>query len=141
MPTSFTLPAETRITCLETLQGSQLMSALQEALDRGAIWAGSSAGAMVMGSVMRRPRVNEWVTGLGIAEGICVLPHHEHSKPPEVAEQIQERLSDDLTVLGIDAQTGCLGAPGNWRVVGAGKVTVYRQDGWQVYEAGQTFAW
>ena len=126
---------------LETLEGSQLLAALNAALDRGAIWAGSSAGAMVMGSVMRRPRVNEWVTGLGIAEGTCVLPHHEHSKPPEVAEQIQEYLSDNLTVLGIDAQTGCLGSPGDWKVVGAGKVTVYRQNDWQVYETGQAIAY
>lgn len=125
---------------LETLEDSQLLSALTEALDRGAIWAGSSAGAMVMGSVMRRPRVNEWITGLGIAEGICVLPHHEHSKPTEVAEQVQEYLSDSLTIFGIDAQTGCLGGPGNWRVVGAGKVTVYRQGSWQIYQAGETIS-
>lgn len=125
---------------LETLEGSLLLSALRDAVDRGAIWAGSSAGAMVMGSVMRRPRVNEWITGLGIAEGVCVLPHHEHSKPPEVAEQVQEYLSEDLTILGIDAQTGCLGSPGDWKVVGAGKVTVYRREGWQVYQSGETIA-
>ena len=123
---------------LETLQGSQLLSELTRAVEGGAILAGSSAGAMVMGSQMRRPRVAEWVTGLGIAEGICVLPHHEHSKPEEVAEQVQDRLSDHLSVFGIDAQTGCLGHSGDWRVIGAGKVTVYRQDGWRVYQAGET---
>ena len=123
---------------LETLQGSQLLAAATGAMERGAILAGSSAGAMVMGSQMRRPRVGEWVTGLGIAEGLCVLPHHEHSKPEEVAQQIEEHLSDSLAVFGIDAQTGCLGNPGNWRVIGAGKVTVYRRDGWRVYQAGET---
>lgn len=123
---------------LETLQDSQLLPALTGAVEQGAILAGSSAGAMAMGSQMRRPRVNEWVAGLGLALGICVLPHHEHSKPEEVAEQIKERLSDGLTALGIDAQTGCLGSPGNWRVLGAGKVTVYRPDGWRVYQAGET---
>ena len=124
---------------LETLQNSQLLGRILKAVDSGAILAGSSAGAMVMGSVMRRPRADEWVTGLGIAEGICVLPHHERSNPDQVAEQIQERLSEFLTVLGIDAQTACLGSEGNWRVTGHGKVTVYRQEGWQQFEAGETF--
>ncbi len=124
---------------LETLQNSQLLATILKAVDDGAILAGSSAGAMVMGSVMRRPRADEWVTGLGIAEGICVLPHHERSNPDQVAEQIQERLSESLTILGIDAQTACLGSEGNWRVTGHGKVTVYRREGWQQFEAGETF--
>ena len=124
---------------LETLQDSQLLTGIMEAMNGGAILAGSSAGAMVMGSVMRRPRADEWVTGLGIAEGICVLPHHERSNPDQVAEQIQERLSDALTVLGIDAQTACLGSGGDWRVTGHGKVTVYRPGGWRQFEAGETF--
>ena len=85
---------------LETLEDSRLLAAILEAVAGGAILAGSSAGAMVMGSVMRRPRADEWVTGLGIAEGICVLPHHERSNPDQVMEQIQERLSDSLTILG-----------------------------------------
>ena len=125
---------------LETLQDSQLLAGIMAAMDGGAILAGSSAGAMVMGSVMRRPRADEWVTGLGIAEGICVLPHHERSNPDQVAEQIQERLSNDLTVLGIDAQTACLGSGGDWRVTGHGKVTVYRPGGWRQFEAGETFS-
>ena len=124
---------------LETLDGSKLLGAIREAVEDGAILAGSSAGAMVMGSVMRRPRADEWVPGLGIANGICVLPHHERSNPEQVAEQIQERLSDSLTILGIDAQTACLGGEGNWRVTGHGKVTVYRPQGWEQYQAGEIF--
>ncbi len=123
---------------LETLQESQLLTAILAALDGGAILAGSSAGAMVMGSVMRRPRADEWVTGLGIAGEVCLLPHHERSNPDQVMEQIQERLSPSLTIFGIDAQTACLGGPGNWRVTGHGQVTVYRPEGWQQYRAGET---
>ena len=123
---------------LETLQDSRLLAAITEALAGETILAGSSAGAMVMGSLMRRPRAEEWVTGLGIAAGICVLPHHERSKPEEVAEQIQEHLDGGLTALGIDAQTGCLGQARNWKVIGSGKVTVYRQDGWRIYQPGET---
>ena len=124
---------------LETLEGSQLLAGILEAVAGGAILAGSSAGAMVMGSVMRRPRAEEWVTGLGIAEGICVLPHHERSNPDQVVEQIQEKLSGSLTILGIDAQTACIGTQGVWRAIGHGKVTVYRSQGWEQYQAGESF--
>ena len=124
---------------LEALRDSRLLTAILERVEQGAILAGSSAGAMVMGSQMRRPRAGEWVTGLGLAAGIVVLPHHERSDPAEVAQQLQGRLSENLTALGIDAQTGCLGQPGDWRVVGSGKVTVYRPDGWRVYAVGETF--
>ena len=123
---------------LETLQGSLLLKAIEAEMERGAILAGSSAGAMVLGSLMRRPRADEWIMGLGVAAGICVLPHHERSNPETVAPQVQERLSDSLAVFGIDAQTACLGAPGHWRVTGSGKVTVYRPDGWQIYQPGET---
>ena len=123
---------------LETLQDSRLLEAIGKAREEGAILAGSSAGAMVMGSVMRRPRADEWVTGLGIAQGICILPHHERSNPAEVAPQIEEHLSDSLVIFGIDAQTACLGQPGEWKVIGHGKATVYRQDGWRVYQSGET---
>ena len=58
---------------------------------------GSSAGAMVMGSVMRRPPLydggdgkDRWVDGLGIAPNICVLPHHERRDPAEVAAELRQ---------------------------------------------------
>ena len=124
---------------LESLRDSRLLAAILERVEQGAILAGSSAGAMVMGSQMRRPRAGGWAPGLGLAAGIVVLPHHERSDPAEVAQQLQGHLSENLTALGIDAQTGCLGQPGNWRVIGSGKVTVYWPEGWQVYPAGETF--
>ena len=38
--------------------------------------------------------------------------------------------------LCIDARTGCLGTPGNWRVVGSGRVTVYQGSEWQIFNSG-----
>lgn len=122
---------------LDTLRDSRLLAAIRAAVDQGAILAGSSAGAMVMGSWMRRPRSAEWVPGLGLVPGTALLPHHENSDPAVIFDQLQSRLTDGLIVLGIDAQTGVLGPPGRWRVVGHGKVTVYRAGDWQVYGAGE----
>ena len=122
---------------LEVLKGSRLLEAILSAVDRGAVLAGSSAGAMVMGSYMRRPRSGGWVEALGLAPGVVVLPHHENRKPDEVSRELAADAPSGLTFLGIDARTGCLGRPGSWRVVGSGNVTVYREGDWSVYPSGQ----
>ncbi len=121
---------------LTTLRDSLLWKAILEAVDQGAILAGSSAGAMVLGEMMRRPRLGGWVDALNVTPGLAVLPHHEGSDPAQTSNQLQSQTSGGLTVLGVDARTGCLGRPGSWRVVGSGRVTVYQGSGWQVYDSG-----
>ncbi len=122
---------------LETLQGSKLLDCLQRELNAGAIVGGSSAGAMVMGSMMRRPSSREWVQGLGIAEGIAVLPHHERSDPARVAQELARTVPPELKVLGIDARTCCFGTPGSWRVLGPGRVIAYQNGSWTAFSSGQ----
>ena len=122
---------------LATLGGSVLLSLLVEGLERGLVLGGSSAGAMVMGSVMRRPSSGGWVEGLGIAEGIGVLPHHERRDPAETLSELRRSAPEGLVYLGIDARTGVLGGPSNWRVAGFGKVTVYRGTEYAVFQAGE----
>ena len=121
---------------LAALKDSQLLRSILAAVAQGTVLAGSSAGAMVMGSLMRRPSSGAWVEALGIVPGTAVLPHHENSNPADVAEQLRGQAPAGVTVLGIDARTGCLGRPGNWRVVGSGRVTVYQGGNWQVYPSG-----
>ena len=114
------------------------MKAIMEAVEEGAVLAGSSAGAMVLGSLMRRPHNGGWIEALGIVPGVAVLPHHERSDPAETSRQLQSQVPGDLTVLGIDARSGCIGRPGSWRAVGSGKVTVYRGTQWQVFASGES---
>ena len=123
---------------LATLRGSRLLEAILSAVGEGTVLAGSSAGAMVLGALMRRPRIGQWVEGLGVTANIAVLPHHERSDPAETSKQLQGQVPANVTVLGIDARAGCLGQPGRWRVVGSGKVTVYRGGGWQVFNPGES---
>ena len=132
---------------LETLRGSTLLRMLREGLQRGLVLGGSSAGAMVMGSIMRRPPLyttpegqgsgDRWVEGLGIAPGICVLPHHERRDPAETLASLQNSAPTEVTYLGIDARTGVIGGPGNWRVAGFGNVTVYSGNKFSVFGAGE----
>ncbi len=123
---------------LATLRDSLLWQTILAAVEQGAVLAGSSAGAMVMGSQMRRPRLGGWVEALEVTPGVAVLPHHERSEPSETSSQLQGQVPPDMTVLGIDARTGCLGRPGSWQVVGSGKVTVYRGTEWTVYPSGES---
>ena len=121
---------------LEILRDSHLLKTILAAVDNGAVLAGSSAGAMVLGSYMRRPGGGGWVEALGIVPSVAVLPHHERQDPEETSQSLRAQAPAGLTVLGIDARTGCLGRPGQWSVVGSGKVTVYQGDQWAVYHAG-----
>ncbi len=120
---------------LETLQGSVLLDRLRAALARGAVVAGSSAGAMVMGS---RMRFRSWTDALGIVDGVAVLPHHERAAPDRVAAELTGQAPPRQILLGIDAMTGCFGAGDDWRVLGPGSVTVYEGGAWSRYSAGQS---
>ena len=63
---------------LDSLQDSLLLDAIQSSLESGGTLAGSSAGAMVMGSWMRFR--GEWTRTLGVAAGMATLPHHERAR-------------------------------------------------------------
>ena len=123
---------------LATIKDSKLLAAILSAMEKGTVLAGSSAGAMVLGSMMRRPRIGQWVEALAVAPGIAVLPHHEGRDPEQTARELTGQVPAGTTVFGIDARTGCLGNPGNWRVVGSGNVTVYQGNQWVVYRSGQS---
>ena len=121
---------------LETVKDSAFLTAILSSMNGGAVLAGSSAGAMVMGSMMRRPSAGGWVEALGVVPGVAVLPHHERRDHAETSKELQASAPSGLTILGIDARTGCLGTPGSWQVVGSGRVTVYQGTEWQTFNAG-----
>ena len=120
------------------LAGSPLLAAVDDACDGGAIWAGSSAGAMVLGSVMRRPSSGSPVSpALEVVPNVMVLPHHERSDPNVVISQLSGSATFGLTVLGIDGGSGVLLDADGAIALGAGNVTVYRTGEWSRYAAGE----
>ena len=119
------------------LADSALLAAVAAATDNGAIWAGSSAGAMVLGAVMRRPSAGSPVSpALDVISNVLVLPHHERSDPEAVTAQLAGPDYVGLTVLGIDGATGLLLEPDGATALGAGNVTVYRAGEWKRYAGG-----
>ncbi len=122
---------------LDSLRDSLLLEAIQNRLDDGGTLAGSSAGAMVMGSWMRFR--GEWTRTLGVAAGIATLPHHERSDPDTVLGELSSAPDGLTAVLGVDGAAGVLSGPDGWTALGTGRVTVYQDGGWRQFEDGESF--
>ena len=121
---------------LETLDESLLFRHILNRLESGGLIAGSSAGAMVMGSWMR---FRQWRRALGIAGHIAALPHHERSDPDAVVGDLESAPADLAAVIGVDGRSGVLGGLEGWTALGPGRVTVYQNGSWRRFEHGQTF--
>ena len=122
---------------LETISESTLLNSIASALERGAVLAGSSAGAMVMGSWMR---FREWRRALGIADGIATLPHHERTDPDSTLRDLGASAPKELNAaFGVDGRCGVLSGSDGWTALGPGNVTVYRNGAWQRFGDGDTF--
>jgi cyanophycinase len=123
------------------LKGSALFDALVHAYEGGAVIAASGAGATVMCDPMVDPRGGAYTVGLGIVQGLAVFPYHG-TAADHLRERSIELLPDDAVLVGVDEQTALVreGA-GDWEVVGAGVVTVYRSDQQpEIIAAGATLA-
>ena len=123
-----------------TLAGSAAWDAIKEAYERGAVVAGSSAGAMVLCDLLYDPLQRKLIDGLALVTGCCVVPHHDTSGNKWVPA-LQKDLPEH-TIIGIDEQTGIIddGPNGRWNVYGRGTATIYRHDRISRYEPGTPFA-
>jgi cyanophycinase len=112
------------------LRGSAVWGAIFEAWRDGAALAGSSAGAMVLGShtlirarwpnhVNRRP-----VDALGLIPDTAVLPHYETFGHKWV--ESAHAAAPELTLLGVHERSAALWTKGGWRAAGPGAVTVVK---------------
>jgi cyanophycinase len=116
---------------LAILRDSAAGAALREAHARGAVIAGCSAGAMVLGGHQirtggggfLRPPIG-WQDALGLVPGIVVIPHYDAIPETLVAPLILTAPAGSL-VVGIDENTAAIGRDGSWQVQGKGRVTVW----------------
>ena len=121
---------------LETLTDATMLQYICQFLASGGILIGSSAGAMVLGEWIKNPPGGHWSKGLGLVQGIGIIPHHEKMNPSMAHKDVSNFLRMDRNVLGIDVGTCCLGSQGNWKVQGQGMVTVYSINGWKTFYDG-----
>ncbi|HUI89958.1 MAG TPA: Type 1 glutamine amidotransferase-like domain-containing protein [Anaerolineales bacterium] len=123
----------------ETLHDSLVWSAVLEAQRRGAVLAGSSAGAMVLCEYYYDPHEGKLLQGLDLLKNICVLPHHNNFGKGWVSKL--RAWIPQATLLGIDEQTGVLHGASDeaWTVYGAGGLTLYRAGKIEVHVRGEQF--
>lgn len=126
---------------LESLEGSPLWGGFLLARREGAWLMGCSAGAMALGdwTLVHRPEdgdgtPTEWTPGLGMLQGIAVVPHFDAWVE---AEQLTGQISGACRVFGIDEDTAVLLERGRARVAGRGSARFITRDGWDLMVPGR----
>jgi len=109
----------------QTLKQSRSWQAILSARQKGAVIAGSSAGAMVLCEYYYDPGSEQVMEGLRLIGGICLLPHHDTFGQRWVKRL--RGLLPNIVLLGIDEETGiiCNTSERHGRVYGKGKITLY----------------
>jgi cyanophycinase len=127
----------------ETLNGSRAWEAVQKAWARGAVYAGCSAGAMILGREIPNFRTValKTVQAFGLLPARMIFPHYDRWKLMRGAmlTPLRRRLKSDEYALGVDEETalvGWLGIPG-WSVLGRQTVSVIAKTGVCVYKSGE----
>jgi cyanophycinase len=126
---------------VRVLRGSTVWDAIAAAWRHGAALAGSSAGAMALcewsllrqrypGHTRRRA-----VPALAIVPETAVLPHYDTFGERWIPSA-QEALGADATLLGLDERTAAVWQDGQWRAMGAGAVTIVRNERRHRFSAG-----
>jgi cyanophycinase len=107
------------------LKGSRVWEALVAAWRDGAVVAGSGAGAMVLTDPMVDPRGGALTVGLGMVEGLAVVPHFGHESANKVHRSIA-LAAPDLAVVGVPERTALIRtSDGGWSQAGMGQVEVF----------------
>ena len=109
------------------IKETPLWDALVEAFSAGAVVAGSSAGAMVLGDPMVDPRGGAYTVGLGVVSNLAIFPYHG-SAADHLRQRSIELLAEHAILAGVDEHTALVRPPeGQWRALGAGAVTLYSE--------------
>ena len=125
----------------QTMNGSRAWRAAQRAWERGAIYAGCSAGAMILGKRMPSFRIAGTQEGFGLVPATFIVPHFDAIpgiwKPLVFA--LQKQLKKGERMIGVDENTALIGRlGGEWTVMGESKVHVFTKDGSLAGTSGQT---
>jgi cyanophycinase-like exopeptidase len=126
----------------QTLNGSRAWNAAQKAWARGAIYAGCSAGAMILGQKLPNFRMfgNGTPSAFGVMSASYVLPHFDAMpamfKPMVTA--LRKTLKDGEYALGVDEDTALVGRlGGEWQVLGTSQVHVMSRNSEKSYRSGE----
>jgi len=136
---------------IETLRDTPAWEAIYSNYGQGAVLAGCSAGAMMLGSYtlsvrsVIRGQAPRWVPAMSVVPGIAVMPHFDRVADfagQEMFRAILASAPENATLIGVDEDTALIravfdGAMPSWRVLGRQTVSVFDGDGGRaIYRAG-----
>ncbi len=115
----------------ETLKDTCAWYAANRAWARGAIYAGCSAGAMILANRMPSFRLAGTQQGFGIVPVEFVVPHFDAIpaiwKP--VVFALQKQLKNGQRMIGVDEDTALIGSlGGEWKAMGKSQVHVFSKE-------------
>lgn len=127
-----------------TLKDSLVWKSAQKAWERGAVYAGCSAGAMILGKEMPDVRAAgiRSTAAFDILPIASLLPHFDalplFGKP--LVATLRRRLREGEIMLGVDENTAIVGRRnGEWIVMGRSKAHIFTRDESRTYVAGEKF--
>jgi len=125
----------------QIMNGSRAWSAAKRSWERGAIYAGCSAGAMILARRMPSFRLMGTQDGFGIVPATFIVPHFDAIpglwKP--LIFGLQRQLKKGELMIGVDENTALIGKlGGEWTVKGKSQVHIFTRQGKLSYASGQT---
>lgn len=125
----------------QTMSGSRAWRAALRAWERGAIYAGCSAGAMILAKRMPSFRLAGTQEGFGVVPATFIVPHFDAIpgiwKP--IVFALQKQLKKGERMIGVDENTALIGRLGSqWTVMGQGKVHIFTREGNKAFTNDQT---
>ncbi len=120
-----------------SLGGSRLLSAIHELLAAGGVYAGCSAGAMVVGEAGRSGGRFSFGTGLGILRREVFGVHWDATLAAPWRAILRSRVPPGCRLIGVAERTAVLGGEGGWTVHGRGRVEVRDGTGSKWFSEGE----
>jgi cyanophycinase len=125
----------------ETMRGSRAWAAMQKSWNRGAVYAGCSAGAMILSKRIPSFRLAGTVEGFGVVPAKFIIPHFDAIpgiwKPLVFA--LKSQLKKGERMIGVDENTALIGQlGGEWKVMGKGKAHIFTNNESIAYGNGKS---
>ena len=126
----------------ETMQGSRAWRAAQKAWMRGAVYAGCSAGAMILAQKVPNFRAVGLISldAFRVLPATFVIPHFDRMRGLWSAYLygVRRQLKEKQFILGVDENTALVGKlDGIWQVMGQGQVHIITRAGQQDFDSGE----
>lgn len=128
----------------QTMKDSQVWKSAQKVWERGGVYAGCSAGAMILGREVPDFRAMglRSVPAFGIVPAAFIIPHFDSFpmiwKP--FISMLRKRLRKDEIMIGVDENTAIVGKLNEeWTVMGKSKAHVFTKNENMSYAAGEKF--